>query len=137
MKKKGSVSEFGTHRDQELQMAYDAALRNSHHLPGDDIYRCAADTPTSRFWVSERRASEVLAKMEKGESIGNMRPERQEMYKELFRRFSELRSQKPRPSIYEAAYRAVNSPAPGFYLTPSSVKVMIYNIAKKLRRKGR
>ncbi|MDE6026805.1 MAG: hypothetical protein K2G23_01880 [Muribaculaceae bacterium] len=126
MKKIGSVSEFGSLRDQELWLAYRRAIASTGVVSSDILYELTASSPASRFWVSERRASEVMGAMIRGISISFMSPTRQEMYRELFRRFIDYRAQNPQSSIYEATFNAVNSPAPKFYLTPKSVKVILY-----------
>lgn len=131
MKKIGSVSDFGSQRDQELWQAFRRAIANSGVVSSEVLFEMAALSPASRFWVSERRASEVMGAMIRGISISYMSPMRREMYQEIFRRFIEYRSRRPRASIYEATFAAVNSPAPKFYLTPKSVKIIIYNFRKK------
>lgn len=137
MKKKGSVAEFGCRRDDELLDAYKKALSGTGIVAPNVIYELTADSPSSRFWVSERRAAEVLSAMAKGRSIAGMTPMKREMFADLFIIFSEYRRNFPEASIYEAAFHAVNSPAPRFYLTPKTVRIMIFKIRRERRSRSR
>lgn len=71
--------------------------------------------------------------MLRGLSIDFMSPCRQEMFTELFRRFLELRSANPKESISQTVVEAVNSPAPKFYLSPKSVKVLVCRYRARMR----
>ncbi|MDE6296579.1 MAG: hypothetical protein K2L89_01925 [Muribaculaceae bacterium] len=130
MKKIGSVAEFGLQRNEELWLAYRRAIASSGVVSTDILYEMTAESPTSRFWVSERRASEVIGAMLRGISISFMTPLRQQMFKEIFSRFLSYREKFPKSTIYEATFNAVNSPAPKFYLTPKTVKILLYKIRK-------
>ena len=132
MKKIGSVAEFGPQRDQELWLAFRRALgAASDVVTIDKLCAIAAESPSSRFWVSERRASEVIGAMLRGISISFMSPTRREMFREIFRRFIAYRERHPLSSIYEATFAAVNSPSPKFYITPKTAKIIIYRYKKE------
>ena len=135
MKKVGSVAEFGQQRNDELWLAYRRAIASSGVVSTEILYEMTAESPTSRFWVSERRASEVIGAMLRGISISFMSPLRQQMFSEIFRRFLVYREKFPKSTIYEATFHAVNSPAPKFYLTPKTVKILLYKIRKLKGRK--
>jgi len=134
MKKIGSVAEFGHMRDAELLSAFRRAVAGSRVAATSEYYRLAVATPASRFWVSERRASEVIGQMLRGRSIAGMTPMRQKMYRELYRRAVAYRASHPGATIYEATFEAVNSPAPEFYLTPLSAKIILCRHRARLRR---
>lgn len=131
MKKVGSVCEFGSRRDEELMRAFRRAISMTGVVSTEILYEMAAESPTSRFWVSERRAAEVMGAIIRGISLSFMTPLRQEMFREIFNRFIEYRRQHPRSTIYEATFQAVNSEAPKFYLTPKSVKVILSRYRRK------
>ena len=128
MKKPGSVTEFGPQRDQELLNAFKSQLHLLGALPIQELFIRAAKQPASRFWVSERRAAAVISRMMKGDKILTMNPKKREMFYELFRRVKRLREDSPDMTLSEAAFQAVNSTAPEFYLTPKSARVMIYRL---------
>lgn len=96
-----------------------------------DVWRCMASAPSSRFWVSEERASVIITLLDRGGSISNMRPLKREMYLEIYRRVQLLRSQSPGLSTYQCCIKVVNSPAPKFYMTPLSIRETIYKIKRK------
>ncbi len=128
MKKQGSITEFGHQRDQELLNAFKSQLHLLGSIPLQEVFHRAALQPSTRFWVSERRAAAVISRMLKGDKILSMNPKKREMFYELFRRVKRVREDYPGITLTEAAYRAVNSPAPEFYLTPKSARVMIYRL---------
>lgn len=125
MRKIGAISEFGSKRDAELWQAYRRAIATSGVVSTEMLYEMTAASPTSRFWVSERRAAEVMGAIIRGISLNHMSPTRQEMFREIFNRFLQYRSKVPKSTIYEATFHAVNTPAPKFYLTPKTVKIIL------------
>lgn len=126
MKKIGSVAEFGKQRNEELLAAFRKAMGDPKLRTLDDIFMAAASSPASRFWVSERRAGEVISHLMKGGSIERMLPKRREMYEEILRRTLAYMKKHPRASVTDAVFEAVNSPAPEFYLTYKSTRVILY-----------
>ncbi len=128
MKKKGSVVEFTQQRNEELLSAFREQLSFLGELPLEQIFTRASLSPASRFWVSERRAMVVMSHMMKGDQLLSMNQKRREMFYEIFRRVKELMRLEPSLTLTEASFRAVNSPAPEFYLTPKSARVLIYRL---------
>lgn len=133
MKKNGCVCDFVPRRNAELYKTFRHTLVSTSSVDMNLIYKLTADAPSSRFWTSERRAAEVISMMLRGISISFMSPTRQEMFRELFRRFLELRSADPKESVSQTVVQAVNSPAPKFYLTPKSVKVILCRYRAQMR----
>ncbi len=126
MKKKGARIEFNSQRDKELLQAFKKEFSECSSLPLEQIYFRAPQNKASRFWVSERRAATVVAKIMRGESIANMNPKKQEMFMEIYRRVALILHAEPQSTIIDATFRVVNSEAPEFYLTPKSARVIIY-----------
>lgn len=93
-----------------------------------EIFQLVADSPASRFWVSEQRAAIVVSRMLAGKPLSRMRVNKREMFEEIFRRFLILRDENPKKSIFELTAIVVNQPAPKFYLTPRTVGEFIYRI---------
>lgn len=92
------------------------------------IFEQVANSPCSRFWVSEERAAIVISTLLAAKVIPNMRKNKREMFDEIFRRFLIARGQYPEKSIYALAIMVVNQPAPKFYMTPRTVGELIYRI---------
>ncbi|MCU6767837.1 hypothetical protein OCV73_02545 [Barnesiella propionica] len=95
------------------------------------IFDLVVNTPSVRFWVSEERAAIVIANMMRGDKLLKMRNTKREMFFEIYKRAMKLRQEYPEMSVYELAFHVVRQPAPKFYLTAGSAKVIVHKIKKK------
>ena len=136
MKNIGSIFEY-----EDLMRAYKHLMSTTRNIKMSEIYRQVVDMPSQRFWVSEERAAIVVSNMLKGRSIDQMRPNKREMFEEICSRVRELQKQRPDDSVYDLVFDVVGSPAPKFYLTPKTAKVLISRIKaqwyEKKKRKYR
>ena len=132
MKYYGSILDFTQERNQELMRVYQEELSKAGYIVMPKIFEQVANSPCSRFWVSEERAAIVISTLLAGKVIPNMRKNKSEMFDEIFRRFLIAREQYPEKSIYALAIMVVNQPAPKFYMTPRTVGELIYRIKKWL-----
>ena len=107
---------------------YQEELSKAGYIIMPKIFEQVANSPCSRFWVSEERAAIVISTLLAGKVIPNMRKNKREMFDEIFRRFLIVREQYPEKSIYALAIMVVNQPAPKFYMTPRTVGELIYRI---------
>ena len=128
MKYYGSILDFTQERNQELMRVYQEELSKAGYIIMPKIFEQVANSPCSRFWVSEERAAIVISTLLAGKVIPNMRKNKSEMFDEIFRRFLIAREQYPEKSIYALAIMVVNQPAPKFYMTPRTVGELIYRI---------
>lgn len=128
MKYYGSILDFTQERNQELMRVYQEELSKAGYIVMPKIFEQVANSPCSRFWVSEERAAIVISTLLAGKVIPNMRKNKREMFEEIFRRFLIVREQYPEKSIYALAIMVVNQPAPKFYMTPRTVGELIYRI---------
>lgn len=125
-KHRGSVMEHSKERILDLMRAYDEHLAKCNFIKMPDVYKHVVNMPSSRFWVSDTRAALVVSALMRGEiDLDDMWPTRKEMYEEIYRRVLNLKEQEPKLSITELTAIVVAQPAPKFYLTPGSAKVMI------------
>lgn len=126
MKKQGSVCDYTAARNAELVKNFNAAIRAAKILDLDKICGEVANSPASRFFISEERAYElIIARRRRGHWTISI-PLRVEMIEEIERRAeSRLRSGKA-ATLRDAVHEAVNSPAPRFYLTPRSCRTIVY-----------
>lgn len=131
MKPHGSHFEYEDQRNDDLMTVYHNLLVEAQHVCMPDIYERAAASPSRRFWVSEERAAIVVSAMMRGDRLTNMRPLKREMYTEIYNRVMELRQQQPDLPISQLVATVVEQPAPKFYLTPGSAKVLICKIRKE------
>lgn len=128
MKYYGSILDFTQERNQELMRVYQEELSKAGYIVMPKIFEQVANSPCSRFWVSEERAAIVISTLLAGKVIPNMRKNKRKMFDEIFRRFLIAREQYPEKSIYALAIMVVNQPAPKFYMTPRTVGELIYRI---------
>ena len=131
MKPHGSHFEYEKQRNDDLMRAYHRHLTQANYVRMPDIYEKVANSPSRRFWVSEERAAIVVSAMMRGDRLDNMRPLKREMYNEIYSRVMRLREDIPHMPISQLVARVVEQPAPKFYLTPGSAKVLICKIRKE------
>lgn len=124
----GSILDFTDERNHELLKAYHEQMHKANYIVMPHIFELVANSPCSRFWVSEERAAIVISTMLAGKAIPGMRSNKREMFEEIFRRFLALREKFPDKSIYELSIKVVHQPAPRFYMTPRTVGELIYRI---------
>lgn len=135
MKYTGSIQRFKRMRDEEIMRIYHTRLAEADFIFMPDIFQKVADSPSSRFWVSEERAAVVVAAMLAGKPLPPMRANKREMFGEIFRRFLNGRREHPGKTLAEVVEMVVNQPAPRLYMTPRYVGEVIYNA--KRERHGR
>ncbi len=124
MKKKGCTSDFIPQRNSELRAAF---FNQDAYSTADPVMQKTVKSPASRFWVDPERARDVISRMEKDpSSTKGMLPERQRMYKDLYKRYQEIRRQFPQHNKIEAVTIAIYAGAPEFYLSPSRARYIVY-----------
>lgn len=133
MKHKGSLMEYSRERSDDLMRAYDEALASCDYIRLPDVYRSIVNMPSRRFWVSDIRAALVVSAIIRGNApLHRMCRSKREMYEEIYRRVMNLRHSHPDKTVSQLCAIVVAQPAPKFYLSPGSAKIMICK-AKKLR----
>ena len=133
MKKKGTISQLKHERDDDLMRAYLQELSGRPHILLPDVLRAVVTSPSKRFWVTSERASIVVYNMMKGDRLEHMRPLKRKMFREIYRRVMKLKRNYPQLSISILTEQAVSQPAPEFYITWQSAKVIISRIRKHRR----
>lgn len=134
-KTSGSIFPYERERNIDLMKVYKELMRQEYY--GEDdirlvrIFSKIAEHPSKRFWVSEERAAIIMAEIDKGNKLERMRETKREMFFEIHRRVSTLRKQHPNMPMIQLTTIVCNQPAPKFYLTPKSVKVIIYKIKRQ------
>lgn len=134
MKRQGSKFEHTAERDKELMKTYCHYLGACDEAKLDVILTQTVNTPCSRFWVSDERASIVMSGIEREAiDLTTMVESRRNMYLELYRRVQLLRNENPTMSLSEVTSMAVMQEAPCFYLTAKSARTIIHRIKTKWR----
>lgn len=126
MKKHGSVCDYTKVRNAELASVFNRRLGEARAIDLLEICRLAAESPASRFFISEERAYElVIARRRLGHWPIRLR-HRIRMMEEISSRAEALLASGMESTLRDAVYAAVNSPAPEFYLTPRSCRTLVY-----------
>lgn len=124
----GSIMDFTQERNDDIMRAYRVQLAKANYIVMPEIFRLVAESPASRFWVSEERAAVEVSRMLVGKPFTRMRANKREMFEEIYRRYLLLREKHPDKSVYELVSKVVRQPAPKFYLTPRTIGEFIYRI---------
>ena len=131
MKHNGCILSFASQRNSELLRAYRNAIRKCNIIRIDEISLITVNTPCSRFWVSEERATAVVSAIYRGYPIlDTMNPLKREMFQEIYNRSMAILSEHPDQRLSDIVFHVVNSPAPKFYITPRSAMEYISKIKK-------
>lgn len=86
-----------------------------------DIMEMVVNSPSSHFWVSPERLYKIILRINKGDSLLEMREIQREMFFELYRLYTEHIKRHPEDKkILSICYDLVSCPAPKFYLSVSS-----------------
>lgn len=135
MKYKGSQCDFKEERDADLLRAYREIQSERDNISQSEIEALLANSPSSRFWVSEGRAYRVILDLLKGKTLDSMIPTRKEMYQEIFRRYKIYSKQYPSLTTMEIVSHICYENAPSFYISPKSIHVIICRVRKEEIRK--
>lgn len=139
MKNFGSIFEYEQERNDNLLRLYHHLISEVKFICSEEIYKKMTDSPSDRFWVSEERATVVILRIIKGDKLLYMGKNKREMFFEIYKRAMKMKRQNSSLSIPQIAFRVVRQPAPKFYLTEGSIKVIISKIKSKWyeRRRAR
>ena len=131
MKHHGAIMEYAEERIKDLMRAYDEYISSCVHIRMPDVYAAIVNMESMRFWVSEIRATKIIYAMLRGVPLKGMRPLKREMFEEILKRVLDLKKRRPELTIRECCCIVVAQPAPKFYLTPGSAKIMVCKARKK------
>ena len=134
LKKFGSVCDYIEQRNKELYRTYHEAIASAQTIHLDELLLKVINSPTSRLWLSEYRAAEVVKEFLRNGGKCKQHQKRNEMYNEVWRRYQKLVKERPNDSFANIIFDVVNSPADSFYLTIGSAKVIICKIRCGMRK---
>lgn len=125
-----SKCEFSDQRSLLLLKNFRESIARQSVISAKRAFQEAADAPAPRFWVSEARATRIIAMLLKGEDpTEGMIPSKREMYMEILNRVKILKEKNPSTPLGDIVFTVVNSPAPQSY--------MAWQYAKKIINKAR
>ena len=126
MKHIGNTFEYERERDEDLLRAYREAIAQVAFIDLDEICRKIVKMPAKRYWISPKRASIIISAIEHGKGVGHLRPNGQRRAMDIYSRYKVLRQQFPEQPLLCLAEKVVFGPAPEFYLTPESAKIILH-----------
>lgn len=136
MKHKGALMEYSKERLDDLMRVYDEYVASCRYIRMPDVYKTIVNMPSRRFWVSDIRAALVVSAMIRGEAhLETMNITKREMYEEIHRRVMLMLEDNPKKTISELCSIVVAQPAPKFYITPGSAKIMVCKARKEWNRR--
>ncbi len=129
MKSFGQILSFTRQRNDALISAFRRHVAEAPYVRLKDIGLKVVNSPAPRFWVSEERAAAVISAIIRGKPVlQSMRPSKQEMFSEIHKRVMALKASHPEWPLCELVRVVVNSPAPKFYMEPSSALERLFKI---------
>ncbi len=123
--------EYAEERIKDLMRAYDEYIAACDCIRMPDVYATIVNMRSRRFWVSDTRATKVIYAMLRGMPPKGMRPLKREMFEEIHCRVVALHQKRPELSLRDCCGIVVAQPAPKFYLSPGSAKIMVCKARKK------
>lgn len=123
--------EYADERLHDLMTAYDQYIATCRHIRMPEVYHTIVNSPAARFYVSDVRAAVVVSAMLQGRKHLRMRALKREMYEEICRRVVAAREAHPGWTLRQLCAFVVKQPAPKFYITPGSAKVMVCKARQK------
>lgn len=124
-------------RDENILKVFESKVKECDLLLIHDVYRAVAESPAERFWVTARRAYDVIKRMHNGIALKNMFPLRKEMYDEIYTRVQRIREKHPSMTLFDAVTRVIEEPAPKFYLNAMTIKNIVTSCIRKKQKERR
>ena len=131
MKRKGNKMIYADERIDDLMSCYFKYIRECPHINMNDVYAHIVEMPASRFWVSEKRASTIVYAISRGDKLPSLRPLKRMMFEEIYRRCIKLQKRHPSLTLGQCCEIVVAEPAPRFYISAGSAKIIMSRIRRK------
>lgn len=121
-------------RDVDLLCAYRQALDKAKYpFSLNDILVATVKTPARRYYVGVRGVCRSIKKLRSGEEL-KISDERKRLILDILPRVEEIEHKHPGKLLRDVIEEILDSPAPEFYLKPSSAQIIIHHILKKLKQ---
>lgn len=126
MKTSKGRCDYTESRDKELRRAFIERLGKNGKMI-KEVMAEMVDVPAPRFYINEERAYTYVRHLRRSGCPDEIRsPTLRRMLAVIVRRVDILMAFRPELSLREAVYEVVNSPAPSFFLSPLSIRTMLY-----------
>ena len=121
-------------RDYDLLNAYREVLRSiPYPFLLSDVVCKAIRHPAKRFYCASRGVYETIKKLRAGEQVHYCGEERERLINDVMMRVDIRELYEPTLSLKQIVEDVLESPAPEFYLKPSSGIIILHKIQKHAR----
>lgn len=121
-------------REKSIRDAYFDALKNtkgkSSYVSTDDIIRGLMCISAPRFFITYDNARRIISLMHRGKKLPISNENKVEMYKEIYRRYIEYKSEM-NISGYHILEKIIEEPAPSYYVNLETMKGIVYKSIRK------
>ena len=122
-------------RNKDLYETFRKLLDTKDVIILNDILTLTVNSPAKRFYVSADRVYGVLVRWASTGVVTRLiTPERQEMFEDLYKIVAELRKEQPTIPLLHIIERAIEYPAPKFYIKPDSAKIILCKYKQFLKK---
>lgn len=111
-------------RQREYVEAFYRMFKSMGHMHINEIHKAAIDSPAPRFYVSYNAASRAYNSMLKGLAVSK-NPIKAQMYDIIFHKVSALLDKNKSLSLKEALNIVLESPAPSFFISYNSARMIL------------
>lgn len=118
-------------RDMDLYSVYRTIVEEGGCRNEIQAIRKAIFTGARRFWVTEECLRKVIYRMNKGDSLNDMKGVKRDMYVELYSRYLEKATEGR--SVIDVCHEIILQPAPRFYLNVDTAVKIIRRIKKDMQ----
>lgn len=126
--------DFKEERDLDFLSSYKLVIKkfgqNAPYLKKDFLLLQTIMQPAKRFYVSEEQSLRVISNMLKEGSSNIKNAVKRLMYEEILLRVQKEKATSEKP-LQEIIELVINQPAPRFYLTLESARILHYKLIKK------
>lgn len=131
MRKIGATFELKERKEKELLATFRENLYNMLGRPFREIMQATITSPSSCFWVSEERATDVIEDLLKGKHVVFKRDTSRRMYEEILARVVRMQKHNPEMPLRTIIRKVIEQPAPEFYITPESAHILLHYLRHK------
>lgn len=121
-------------REKSIRDAYFDALKNtkgkSSYVSTDDIIKGLMCISAPRFFITYDNARRIISLMHRGKKLPISNENKVEMYKEIYRRYIEYKSEM-NISGYHILEKIIEEPAPSYYVNLETMKGIVYKSIRK------
>lgn len=103
--------------------------KSSLYVSTEDIVQELMKRSAPRFFIDYENARRVISLMHRGKPVNMPNENKMNMYKEIYKRFTELTQNSNAPGYYLLEY-VLEQPAPSYYVNIGTMRAIVYKSIK-------